>query len=115
MTTDFSGQFGPYSLEQKLGEGGQGAVYRAYYTGQNRQVALKVLHEHLAADEDYRARFHREARITIQLEHPHIVPIHSFGEIDSRLYLDMRFVRAEPETRCPPTRRMACPLSRCGS
>lgn len=85
-------QFGRYTLLGVIGEGGMGLVYRAHDTATDRIVALKVLAQHSAVDESFRQRFRRELRITASLREPHVVPIHDFGEIDGRLYLDMRLI-----------------------
>ena len=84
--------FGPYRLLNLLGRGGMGEVYQAHDTSTDRVVAIKLLPAHLAGDEDFRQRFLREARIAASLNEPHVVPIHRFGELDGRLYVDMRFI-----------------------
>ncbi len=71
-----------------------GEVHRAYDTGTDRMVALKLLSPQFAEDTVYRKRFQREAQIVARLSNPHIVPLHDFGEIDGRLFLDMRLVEA---------------------
>jgi serine/threonine protein kinase len=84
--------FGRYRLLEPLGRGGMGEVWRAHDTSTDRTVALKVLPAHLAQDEDYQQRFRREAHAAARLNEPHAVPIHGFGEIDGRLYVDMRLI-----------------------
>lgn len=84
--------FGHYVLHEVIGTGGMGQVARATDTRLGRDVALKVMHPATAADEEYRARFKREAAIVARLTDPHVIPIHGYGEIDGRLYLDMRLV-----------------------
>jgi ABC-type amino acid transport substrate-binding protein/predicted Ser/Thr protein kinase len=84
--------FGHYQLQELIGRGGMGEVYKAYDTKTDRIVALKVLPANMAADETFQARFKRESQAAAQLNDPHVVPIHGFGEIDGRLYLDMRLI-----------------------
>ncbi|WP_200799970.1 serine/threonine-protein kinase [Jatrophihabitans endophyticus] len=84
--------FGPYRLEEVIGRGGMGIVYRAFDTRRDRIVALKRLPRELAVDEHFQARFRRESRLAARLNEPHIIPIHDFGEIDGQLFLDMRLV-----------------------
>jgi serine/threonine protein kinase len=85
-------EFGPYQLLDLLGRGGMGEVYRAFDSSTNRVVALKLLPPHLASDEQFRQRFLREAQIAAGLNEAHVVPIHRYGEIDGRLYVDMRLI-----------------------
>lgn len=84
--------FGHYRLQELIGRGGMGEVYRAYDTKTDRVVALKVLPPSMAADETFQQRFRRESQAAAGLNDPHVVPIHGFGEIDGRLYLDMRLI-----------------------
>ena len=84
--------FGHYQLQKLIGRGGMGEVYRAYDTKTDRVVALKVLPHHLAEDATFQQRFRRESQAAAGLNDPHVVPIHGYGEIDGRLYLDMRLI-----------------------
>ncbi len=85
--------FGRYRLIELLGRGGMGEVWRAIDTEtNNRTVAIKLLAPQLAEDETFVQRFRREADAAARLSNPHIIPIHNYGEIDGRLYVDMRLV-----------------------
>src|SRR5690348_13886155 len=86
------GTFGHYELHEVLGRGGMGMVYRAFDTRRRRQVALKLLPEFLANDAALVERFRREAFAAARLSDPHVVPIHDFGEIDGRLFIDMALI-----------------------
>src|SRR5436190_8259775 len=90
-----------------------GVVYRATHVHLGRTVALKLLNPELAASEEFRERFIREARAAAALEHPNIVPVYDAGEVDGRLYLAMKFVEGsdlaqllEQETKLTPDRAM---------
>jgi len=84
--------FGRYQFIELLGRGGMGEVWRAYDTETQRVVAVKVLPANLANDPTFEQRFRREALAAAGLNDPHVVPIHHFGEIEGRLYVDMRLV-----------------------
>ncbi|HXO54568.1 MAG TPA: protein kinase [Mycobacterium sp.] len=84
--------FGRYQLIELLGRGGMGEVWKAFDTATQRVVAVKVLPAQLAADPLFEQRFRREAYAAAGLNDPHVVPIHNFGEIDGRLYVDMRLI-----------------------
>jgi serine/threonine protein kinase len=83
---------GAYQLTEKLGQGGMATVYKAYESTLDRYVAIKVLPQFFARDQNFMTRFRREARAVAQLNHPNIVPIHSFGEQDSITYIAMQYV-----------------------
>src|SRR3954469_22919150 len=87
--------FGPYEIESLLGSGGMDEVYRAMDTRRERLVALKVLPELVRNDRDYLSRFRREQHVAARLREPHVIPIHDYGDIDGRLYIDMRLVDGE--------------------
>src|SRR5215469_10371528 len=87
--------FGKYNITRLLGKGGGGAVYEAYDTGKQRNVALKILAEEFSTNETFRTRFQRESQAAAILQEPHVIPIHDWGEIDGSLYIDMRLVRGQ--------------------
>src|SRR5215210_9176840 len=69
-----------YFVEERLGAGGMGAVYRARHLSMDRPVAIKFLHQRLVEDEAARVRFHTEARAAVKLRHPNAVSVTDFGE-----------------------------------
>ena len=84
-----------YRLLSRLGAGGMGQVYLAHDGKLDRPVALKFLSPELVADRDRLRRFHQEARAASSLNHPHIVVVHDFGELDGRPYMVTEFVEGE--------------------
>ena len=94
-----SEMFGRYRIDSVLGEGGMGEVFEAYDTRNERTVALKRLRPGIASSDEYRTRFQRESRAAAGLGSPHVVPIHDVGEIDGRLYIDMRLIRGRDLAR----------------
>ena len=89
---DPGNEFLGYRIEEPIGRGGMGVVYRAFDLRLKRQVALKFVAPALARDERFRVRFAREAEVVMSLEHPNVVPIYDAGDVDGRLYLAMRLV-----------------------
>lgn len=81
-----------FRLEDVIGRGGMGVIYRAQQPGLDRTVAIKVIAPEHAADPRFRERFAREARLTAALDHPNVVPVYAAGEDGGRLYLVMRFI-----------------------
>ncbi len=84
--------FGPYRLREQIGRGAMGRVYRAFDTRKNREVALKVIADHVVPSESARRRFLREAEVNGRLNHPNVVPVHDYGQIGEHLFIDMRLV-----------------------
>lgn len=87
-----------YKVIEKIGAGGMGEVYLAEDTELNRKVALKFLPSHLCADEDYRARFKREAQAAAKLDHPNIVTVYEVSEYQKRPYFAMQYVKGQSLT-----------------
>ena len=81
-----------YRIIEKIGAGGMGEVYLAEDTKLKRRVALKFLPVHLAAKEDVRTRFVREAQTVAKLNHPNIVGIHDVSEFNGRPYFVMEHI-----------------------
>ena len=86
-------QIGEFRIIKKLGEGGMGAVYHAEQTGEEREVALKLLPAHLARNNDLVARFKREALVSSRLDHPNIVRGLAVGEDRGQHYFAMEYVK----------------------
>jgi serine/threonine protein kinase, bacterial len=84
--------FGNYQLIELLGRGGMGEVWRAHDTVIDRTVAIKILPAEISKDAMFQERFRREAHAAARLNSPHIVPIHTHGEVDGRLFVDMRLI-----------------------
>lgn len=88
-------RLGPYEVSAPIGAGGMGEVYRARDTRLGRDVAVKVLPQHLSASTEVRARFEREARTISSLNHPHICTLHDVGREGETDYLVMELVEGE--------------------
>jgi hypothetical protein len=84
-----------YRIERLLGRGGMGAVYLAHELALDRDVAIKVLPPDQANTPEVRERFRREARTAARLNHPNIVPLHTFGEVAGLVYFVMGYVAGE--------------------
>jgi tetratricopeptide (TPR) repeat protein len=83
-----------YVLGEEIARGGMGVIYRANDTALSREVAVKVLHDKYGPDSGVARRFADEARITAQLQHPAIPPVHDLGTLpDGRPFLAMKFIK----------------------
>ncbi len=87
------GQIGGYVVGQHLAEGGMGSVYICYRPGSKDTLAMKIMLPEHTEDDEYRERFQREAKLMQSLSHPHIMPVHAWGEEKGMLYLVMPLVR----------------------
>ena len=81
-----------YRVEELVGRGGMGEVYRARDGRLERNVALKILAPRYADDDAFRERLLRESRLAASLDHPNVVPVYDAGEVDAGFYLAMRYV-----------------------
>ncbi len=88
-------RLGVYELQELLGQGGMGDVYRARDTRLDRPVAIKTLPSSLARDPERRSRFEREARLASSLNHPNIVVIYDIGEAGGVHFIAMEHVQGE--------------------
>ncbi len=90
---DLTGKhFGPYHITAPLGEGGMAAVYKAFQPSVDRYVAIKILPKHFAEDPQFIKRFDQEAKVLAKLQHPHILPIHDYGQSEGYTYMVMPLV-----------------------
>jgi serine/threonine-protein kinase len=122
LGTTLQGQF---HLVEAIGSGAMGTVYRAWQSGMERAVAVKMLRADLLADDELRRRFVREGRAAARLNHPNIVSVHVVGETEAGVpYLVMEHLGGDTldqlldaESRLPPeravsiARQVACALS----
>lgn len=85
-------KIGKFEIVAKLGGGGMADVYKAFQTSLNRHVAIKVIHHHLAQEEQFLQRFHREAQNVASLRHPNIVQMYDFDIFEDQPYMVMEFI-----------------------
>jgi hypothetical protein len=91
-TLGVGAEFVGYRIEELIGHGGMGVVYRAYDLRLKRAVALKLISPRLAENDEFRSRFVRESELAMSFEHPNVVPVYDAGDVDGTLYLAMRYV-----------------------
>ena len=85
-------QLDEYRLEALLGQGGMASVYRALDIHLHRYAAVKIIRTSFRADSDYVIRFEREAQAIAKLEHPNIVRLYRYGEVQGLLYMAMHYI-----------------------
>src|SRR5437016_7857672 len=90
--TDLARHFPQLEILQLVGQGGMGAVYKARQPKLDRLLALKILPPEVARDPGFMERFTREARSLARLNHPHIITIFDFGEMNGLYYFTMEYV-----------------------
>jgi serine/threonine protein kinase len=84
---------GKYHIIELVGEGAMGVVYKAKDSVLDRTVAIKVMNESIARQDDLRKRFLHEAQAAASLQHPNVVCIYDLGEMDGHLFIAMEFVQ----------------------
>ncbi|MEI6675340.1 MAG: serine/threonine-protein kinase [Verrucomicrobiota bacterium] len=84
--------FPGYEIEFLIATGGMGAVYKAVQLSLERSVAIKILPREFGQDESYRASFEAEAKAMARLNHPNLIGVYDFGEVDGMLFIIMEFV-----------------------
>src|SRR6266705_5260482 len=95
MTLATGIRLGPYEIQSPLGAGGMGEVYRAHDTRLGRDVAVKVLPQHLSCNPELKARFEREARAISALSDPHICHLYDIGSQRGTDFLVMELLDGE--------------------
>jgi eukaryotic-like serine/threonine-protein kinase len=88
-------KLGPYVTQSLLGTGGMGEVYRARDTRLGRDVAIKILAQHLSSQPELKERFDREARAISSLDHPRICTLHDIGHQNGVYFLVMEYLEGE--------------------
>jgi serine/threonine protein kinase len=114
---DFSGKtFGHYQLIEPISSGGMATIYKAYQPVLDRVVAIKVLPEFLLSQAGFLERFKIEAQAIAKLDHPHILPVYDYGEVERTPYLVMKYVPGgtlkDLMAKGPIDPRQAAPLLR---
>src|SRR5262245_14644474 len=96
MTDVLGTRLGRYDIRERVGRGGTATVYKAWDINLERWVAVKVLHDFLADDADFKRRFEYEARLVASLNHANLVQIHDFDVIERNsqpiYYMVMAFI-----------------------
>src|SRR5688572_30174662 len=89
---DLAPLFPGYEIETLIATGGMGAVYRAIQKSLDRTVAIKILPQEFSKDAAFCAGFEAEAKAMARLNHPNLIGVYDFGEVNGMLYIIMEFV-----------------------
>jgi len=100
MTLPAGTHLGRYEVRSKIGEGGIGEVYLAQDKKLERKVALKILPEEVASNQERMGRFVQEAKAAAQLNHPNIAHVYEIDEADGRHFIAMEFIDGETLREC---------------
>ena len=101
-----------YRIEERIGRGGMGVVYRAQHMNLQRRAAIKIIAPEFADTKGFRSRFIREARIAAALQHPNIVTVYDAGQSGETLYIAMQFIRGSTSARSCARRAGCAPTGR---
>ena len=103
-------RIGRYDILESVGSGGFASVYRAQDTQLGREVALKVLHPHMARDPQYVERFVREARLAASINHTNVVTIHEVGRDAGSHFIAMEYLPSSLDAQTSGGRGAGCTL-----
>ncbi|MBN1427686.1 MAG: serine/threonine protein kinase [Anaerolineae bacterium] len=93
MTGELTGKtLGQYEIGQQLGQGGMATVYLARQKSIGRTVAIKVMPQHFLHDPSFLQRFEHEVKIIAALQHPRVLPVYDYGQIENRPYIVMAYI-----------------------
>lgn len=93
QTGDLSGKsLGQYEIGRQLGQGGMATVYMAQQKSIGRTVAIKVMPQHFLHDPSFLQRFEREVKVIAALQHPRVLPVYDYGQIENRPYIVMAYM-----------------------
>ncbi|HEV2905059.1 MAG TPA: protein kinase, partial [Pyrinomonadaceae bacterium] len=95
MSLEVGRKLGRYEIRSKIGAGGMGDVYLAHDTELDRTVAVKILPDDVAEDEQRLQRFTQEARAVSALNHPHILTIYEIGSSENIRFIATEFIEGE--------------------
>lgn len=109
MTLPTAGtHIGQYEVVAQIGTGGMATVFKAHHPRLDRDVAVKMMHSMFLTDNNFIARFEREARVVARLDHPNVVPVYDYDQHNGQPYLVMKLI--EGKTLKEVMNRSALPL-----